>query len=318
MRDREMFLERRLFARYADPADPVDADALIRRYLPLARSLAGTFRATSEPFDDLLQVATLGLLKAIRRFDPGRGVMFSSYATPTIMGELRRHFRDTTWMIHVPRDLQVLGLRVDRVADHLAVETGRRPTVEALARRLDCDSGAVLEGRMVMRAHRPVSLEVPRGADAEDDNLGDTIGADDVGFGRAIERSTIETMLRQATPREREILRLRFEEDLTQREIGRRIGVSQMHVSRILHTVLARLRDTAPTECRPAALAPAATGLAHDEHERPRQLRDPAARDARPRRRLPTTRRRAARAPRGGGTHATDDGRDPVPRRRGL
>jgi RNA polymerase sigma-B factor len=96
MRDRQMFLERRLFARYADPGDPVDADALIRRYLPLARSLAGRFWDTGEPFDDLLQVATLGLLKAIRRFDPGRGIMFSSYATPTIMGELRRHLRDTT------------------------------------------------------------------------------------------------------------------------------------------------------------------------------------------------------------------------------
>jgi RNA polymerase sigma-B factor len=253
MRDPEVFLERRLFARYADPGDPVDADVLIRRYLPLARSLAGTFRATSEPFDDLLQVATLGLLKAIRRFDPGRGIMFSSYATPTIMGELRRHFRDTTWVIHVPRDLQMLGLRVDRDADRLAVETGRRPTVEALARRLDCDSRAVLEGRMVMRARRPLSLEAPRGDAAENDTLGDTVGADEVGFGRVIERGAIEAMLRQATRREREILRLRFEEDLTQREIGRRIGLSQMHVSRILRDVLARLRDTVPHG--PSALA---------------------------------------------------------------
>jgi RNA polymerase sigma-B factor len=256
MRDREVFLERRLFARYADPGDPVDADALIRRYLPLARSLAGTFRATSEPFDDLLQVAALGLLKAIRRFDPGRGIMFSSYATPTIMGELRRHFRDTTWVIHVSRDLQTLGLRVDRGAHQLAAETGRRPTVEALARRTDCDSRAVLEGRMVMRARRPVSLEAPRGDAAEHDTLGDTVGADDAGFGRAIERGAIEATLRQTTTlREREILRLRFEEDLTQREIGRRIGVSQMHVSRILRDVLARLRDTVPARHGSAALA---------------------------------------------------------------
>ena len=255
MRDPEVFLEQRLFARFADPEDPVDADVLIRRYLPLARSLAGIFRATSEPFDDLLQVATLGLLKAIRRFDPGRGVMFSSYATPTIMGELRRHFRDTTWVIHVPRDLQMLGLRVDRDARRLAVETGRRPTVETLARRLVCDTRAALEGHMVIRARRPVSLEAPRGDAAENDTLGDTVGADDAGFGRAIERGAIEAMLRRATPREREILRLRFEEDLTQREIGRRIGVSQMHVSRILRDVLARLRDTAPAQHGPAALA---------------------------------------------------------------
>ncbi|WP_051222355.1 sigma-70 family RNA polymerase sigma factor [Conexibacter woesei] len=254
MPDPDLFLERRLFARYADPGDPVDAEVLIRRYLPLARSLAARFRSSSEPFDDLLQVAVLGLLKAIRRFDPHRGIMFSSYATPTIMGELRRHFRDTTWLIHVPRDLKVLGLRVDRSASELALETGRRPTAEALARRLDCDRRTVLEGRLVMRAHNPVSLEVPR-SDAESDSLGDTIGTDDAGFGRALERGTVEAMLRRATPREREILRLRFEEDLTQREIGRRVGLSQMHVSRILQDVLARLRRTAPAECRPGALA---------------------------------------------------------------
>ena len=256
MRDTEMFHERRLFARYADPGDPVDADAVIRRYLPLARSLAGGFWATGEPFDDLLQVATLGLLKAIRRFDPERGIMFSSYATPTILGELRRHFRDTTWLIHVPRDLQMLGLRVYRGERRLTVETGRRPSVEALARRLSCDSRAVLEGRMVIRARRPVSLEAPRSDAAEHDTLGDTVGADDAGFGRAIERGAIEAMLRHTTTlREREILRLRFEEDLTQLEIGRRIGLSQMHVSRILRDVLARLRDTASAQHGPAALA---------------------------------------------------------------
>lgn len=254
MRDAEVFLERRLFARYADPDDPVDTDALIRRYLPLARSLATSFRSTSEPYDDLLQVATVGLLKAIRRFDPGRGIMFSSYATPTIMGELRRHFRDTTWAIHVPRDLKVLGLRVDRDERRLTLETGRRPTAEALARRLDCECRAVIEARRVMDARRPASLEEPRGDADERGTLGDTIGADDAGFGRAIERGTVEAMLRRATPRQREILRLRFEEDLTQRAIGARVGLSQIQVSRILHDVLKQLRDTAPAECRPGAL----------------------------------------------------------------
>jgi RNA polymerase sigma-B factor len=242
VRDPEAFLERRLFARYADPGDPIDADALVRRYLPLARSLARTFHTTGEPFDDLLQVAALGLLKAIRRFDPGRGIMFSSYATPTIMGELRRHLRDTTWVIHVPRDLKVLGLRVDRDERLVTRETGRRPTADALARRLDCQRRAVLEGRRVLGARRPASLEEPRGDAAEHGTLGDTVGADDVGFGRAIERGAIEALLRRTTLREREILRLRFEEDLTQREIGRRIGLSQMHVSRILRDVLGRLR----------------------------------------------------------------------------
>jgi RNA polymerase sigma-B factor len=255
MRDTVLFHEQRLFARYADPDDPVDADALIRRYLPLARSLARRLWATGEPFDDLVQVAALGLLKAIRRFDPERGIMFSSFATPTIMGELRRHLRDATWSIHVPRDLKMLGLHVDHDERLLTVETGRRPTVEALARRLGCDSRAVLEGRMVIRARRPVSLESPLSGAAEHDTLGDTVGGDDVGFGRAIERGAIEAMLRQTTLREREILRLRFEEDLTQLEIGRRIGLSQMHVSRILRDVLERLRDTASAQHGPAALA---------------------------------------------------------------
>lgn len=257
MRDPEVFLERRLFARYADPDDPVDADVLIRRYLPLAHSLAATFRATSEPYDDLLQVATLGLLKAIRRFDPARGIMFSSYATPTIMGELRRHFRDTTWVIHVPRDLKVLGLRVDRDERLLTRETGRRPTADTVARRLDCERRAVVEARRVLRARRPVSLEEPRGDAAEHGTLGDTVGADDAGFGHAIERGAIDALLRHTTPREREILRLRFEEDLTQREIARRIGLSQNHVSRILRDVLAQLRDAVSTQRAAPSLAAA-------------------------------------------------------------
>jgi RNA polymerase sigma-B factor len=146
----------------------------------------------------------------------------------------------------VSRDLQTLGLTVDRGERRLTVETGRRPSVEVLARRLNCDRRAVLEGRMVIRARRTMSLEAPCGDASEHGTLGDTVGADDAGFGRAIERGTIEAMLRRTTTlREREILRLRFEDDLTQREIGRRIGLSQMHVSRILRDVLARLRDSA-------------------------------------------------------------------------
>jgi RNA polymerase sigma-B factor len=246
MADAEAVRERRLFTRFADPDDPTDVEVLMRRYLPLARRIASRYRGTGEPFDDLLQVAAVGLLKAIRRFDPGRGIMFSSYATPTILGELRRHFRDTTWVVHVPRDLQELALRVERGARELTVESGRAPTTEALADRLGCSYGAVIEGRIAIGAHRPVSFEVPRGDDGEEGTLGDTVGKEDAGFGRAVERGLVESLLRQVTRREREVLRLRFEEDLTQREIGRRIGVSQMQVSRILCHALARLHEAVP------------------------------------------------------------------------
>jgi RNA polymerase sigma-B factor len=236
--------ERRLFSRLHDPDDPVDAEVVLRRYLPLARRIAGRFRGADEPYDDLLQVASLGLLKAIRRFEPDRGTMFSSFATPTVMGELRRHFRDTTWVVHVPRDLQELALRVERGSRDLTVQRGRAPTADALAEHLHCSTEDVVEGRMVLASHRPMSLEVPRHTEEDDTGtLGDVLGCDDDGFGRAVERGALETVLRSVTRREREILRLRYEEDLTQREIGRRIGVSQMQVSRILRQALARLED---------------------------------------------------------------------------
>ncbi|HMJ35863.1 MAG TPA: SigB/SigF/SigG family RNA polymerase sigma factor [Baekduia sp.] len=235
--------ERRLFSRLHDPSDPVDADVVLRRYLPLARRIAARFRGTGEPFDDLLQVASLGLLKAIRRFDPQRGTMFSSFATPTVLGELRRHFRDTTWFVHVPRELQELALRVDRGGRELTVRSGRPPTVDALADALGCSTEEVVEGRMVLGAHRAISFETPRRGDSEDEAaLIDTLGDEDAGFGGVVERGALDMLLRSVPVREREILRLRYYEDLTQGEIGRRIGVSQMQVSRILRQALGRLQ----------------------------------------------------------------------------
>ncbi|MCW3022098.1 MAG: SigB/SigF/SigG family polymerase sigma factor [Conexibacter sp.] len=239
----EVQRERRLFARLHDPDDPLDADAVLHRYLPLARRIAARFRGTGEPYDDLLQVASLGLLKAIRRFDPARGTMFSSFATPTVLGELRRHLRDTTWFVHVPRELQELALRVDRSARQLTVDSGRAPTVQDLAEAVGCSQDDVLEGRKVLGAHRAISFEAPRHGDGEDEvALVDTLGDEDAGFGGVVERGALDTLLRSVPRRDREILRLRYEEDLTQREIGRRIGVSQMQVSRILHQALGRLR----------------------------------------------------------------------------
>jgi RNA polymerase sigma-B factor len=241
--------ERRLFARLHDPCDPLDADVVLCRYLPLARRIAVGFRATGEPYDDLLQVASLGLLKAIRRFDPTRGTKFSSYATPTVTGELRRHLRDTTWFVHVPRDLQELALGVDRSSRELTVRSGRPPTDEAVADALGCSPAEVVEGRQVLAAHRAVSFEAPRRGDGEEQAvLIDTLGTEDDGFVGVVERGTLDMLLRAVPRREREILRLRYEEDLTQREIGRRIGVSQMQVSRIIRQALKRLYDAGSGE----------------------------------------------------------------------
>jgi RNA polymerase sigma-B factor len=234
--------ERRLFSRLHDPDDPLDVEVVLRRYLPLARRIAARFRGTGEPFDDLLQVACLGLLKAIRRFDPQRGTMFSSFATPTVLGELRRHFRDTTWFVHVPRELQELALRVDRSARELTISLGHPPTAEALADALGCSVERVVEGRMVLGAHRAISFETPRRGDGDDEAaLIDTLGGEDDGFCGVVERGALDMLLRSVPRREREILRLRYVEDLTQGEIGRRVGVSQMQVSRILRQALGRL-----------------------------------------------------------------------------
>jgi RNA polymerase sigma-B factor len=245
----EALRERRLFARLHDPRDPVDAEVVLRRYLPLARSIAAGFPGGGEPYDDLLQVACLGLLKAIRRFDPERGVKFSSYATPTVLGELRRHLRDTTWFVHVPRELQELALRVERSARELTVLSGRPPAVETVAGALGCSPERVIEGHQALRAYRAISFETPqRPEETEQGSLIDTLGDEDAGFGGVLERGTLEALLRSVSRREREILWLRYEEDLTQREIGRRIGVSQMQVSRILRQALGRLRAAGSAE----------------------------------------------------------------------
>jgi RNA polymerase sigma-B factor len=237
--------ERRMFARLHDPNDPLEADDVLRRYLPLARYIAARFRGSGEPDEDLLQVASLGLLKAIRRFDATRGTMFSSYAMPTVLGELRRHLRDTTWFVHVPRDLQELALHVDRCVRDLTTSSGRPPTAEDVASALDCTVEQVIDGRRALGAHRALSLDTASSDADESFPRMEALGHDDPGFDGVAERHGLDVLLQAVPRREREILRLRYEEDLTQREIGRRVGVSQMHVSRILQEALRRLRDVA-------------------------------------------------------------------------
>jgi RNA polymerase sigma-B factor len=238
--------DRALFARYLEHRDPADREALVERFLPLARQLARRYERPDEPFDDLFQVACLGLVKAIDRFDLSRDVAFSSYAVPTILGEVKRYFRDRTWAMRVPRDLQEMSLRVDRAVGELSTRLHRQPTVSELAERLGLDEEQVLEALEASAAYRTTSLSLPRSNEDEaGETLGDTVATSEEGFGLAEDRATLDHLLRAVSPREREVLRLRFEEDLTQAEIGELIGVSQMQVSRIIRQSLTRLRHVA-------------------------------------------------------------------------
>ena len=238
--------DRRLLERYHSSGDRTARDEIVARFLPLARQLARRYAGAGEPLEDLVQVASLGLVKAVDRFDPGRAVAFSSFAVPTILGELKRHFRDKGWSVRVPRDLQELALRLDRVAEELSREVGRAPTPAELAERLGVTEEEILEAREAAHAYRAVSLDRPRTDDDEGSpSVADAMGGEDPGFSRAEDAATVDQLLRALAPREREVLRLRFAEDLTQQEIGERIGVSQMHVSRLIRQAIARLGEEA-------------------------------------------------------------------------
>jgi RNA polymerase sigma-B factor len=235
--------DRALFVRYLDKRDPVDRDTLVERFLPLARQLARRYQRPDEPFDDLFQVACLGLVNAIERFDLERDVAFSSYAVPTILGEIKRYFRDRTWSVRVPRDLQELALKVERAVSELDLELHRKPTVEELVARLGAEEEDVLEALEASGAYKATSLQTPWGADNDSgETLGDSIGIEEHGFTAAEDRATIDRLMRVITPRERKVLWLRFAGDLTQAEIGEQVGVSQMQVSRIIRESVARLR----------------------------------------------------------------------------
>lgn len=215
---------------------------LIERYMPLARSLALRYRRASEPLDDLIQVASIGLVKAVDRWDPERGLAFSSYAVPTILGELRRYFRDSTWDVRPARDVQELCLAVEEARDELWLELGRSPTVRDLAERVGRPPEEVMEalqasdGRSLRSLDAPVHEEEGGSASA-----GDLIGSADPEYERVEAGATLEQLTSILDDRAREILRLRFEEDMLQSEIAARVGCSQMHVSRILRSSLERL-----------------------------------------------------------------------------
>jgi RNA polymerase sigma-B factor len=233
-----------LFARWQEQSDHAARAELIRRFTPLARKLARRYTGAHEPFDDLLQVATVGLVKAVDGFDRSRGSAFSSYAVPTIVGELKRYFRDLGWSVHVPRGAQEMALRVENAQQVLVGRIGRAPTVNELAEYLELSIEEVVDALEAAAGHHSVSLDTPReDADGDAGTLADLFGAEDGRF-ELIEASlTIARAARYLSPRERRVLELRFAGDLTQTQIAAEIGVSQMQVSCILRTALEQLRD---------------------------------------------------------------------------
>lgn len=244
-RDRER--EQELLAELSalDPNDPQRVavrDELVTMNLPLVEHLARRFRDRGENHDDLVQVGTVGLIKAVDRFDTDRGVQFSTYATPTIVGEIKRHFRDRGWAIRVPRRLQELRISLSRATSELSQSTGRSPTVADLAKHLDITEDEVLEGLESAQAYATSSLDAGT-SDGEDSmSLGATIGDEDAALEGVENRESLKPLLAALPDRERQILFLRFFDNKTQSEIADELEISQMHVSRILARTLAQLR----------------------------------------------------------------------------
>jgi RNA polymerase sigma-B factor len=230
---------RELLRRWHADGDAHARAVVAERMLPLAHGLARRYSGRGEPLDDLEQVACVGLLKAIDRFDPARGAKFTTFAVPTIAGELKRHFRDRGWMLRVPRDVQELTARLASAREALTSELGRAPRVEELARDAGASVERAVEAMNAADAYRTQSLDEPRVDGAEP---AAALACADEGFERAEERFMLERGLGALAPREREILRLRFAEGLTQREIAAAVGLSQMHVSRLIRRSVAALR----------------------------------------------------------------------------
>ena len=233
-----------LFKRWRGNRDQRARELLIERFLPLARKLARRYAASNEPYDDLVQVASLGLVKAVERFDLDRGFAFTSFAVPTIVGELKRYFRDTAWALHVDRGAQERARKIADARRQITTLRGRAPTIQELAEYLECSTEEVLDGLQIAEAFDTVSLDAPQTSDRETPSSRiEAIGDEDGRLGMVDEQATIFAAAQHLPKREREILFLRFSEDLTQTEIAGRVGVSQMQVSRLLRQSLQRLRE---------------------------------------------------------------------------
>ena len=248
--------ERALLERYHRTRDRRDRDEIVERFMPLARRLAGRYNRRGDSLDDLTQVAAIALIKAVDRFDPTRGLAFSSYAVPTIVGELKRHFRDHGWAVRPPRALAERALLVEAASGHFAAEHHRAPTIAELCERLDgLSEEDVLDALHAARAATATSLDAPRAADdAEDGTVGDRFGSDDDGFHLAEQRALLDDLMRAVSPRERAILRMRFVEDMTQAEIGDVLGVSQMQISRLLRRAVERMQTVSRAQPRHASV----------------------------------------------------------------
>lgn len=229
------------FAEFAATGDGSLRDELVEKNLGLAHHLARRFLNRGETYDDLLQVASMALVKAVDRFDPEQGVAFATFATRTILGELKRHFRDKGWAVRAPRRIQELYVRLGGSVALLSQELGRSPTITELARDVDATEEEVLEALEAGQGYRATSIETPIGG-SEDESVGDRLGADDAGFDLAETRAELSHLLATLSPRERMIIGLRFFDGLTQSEIAARVGISQMHVSRLLRRALDSLR----------------------------------------------------------------------------
>jgi RNA polymerase sigma-B factor len=234
---------------YHERGDRSARDRLVDEHLPLVRSLARRYAGRGEPLDDLVQVGSIGLIKAIDRFDLTRGVELSTYAIPTIVGELKRHFRDTGWAVHVPRRLKELSLRLNHAIEELGTILGRSPTVAELAAEVEAEVEEVVEALDASRAYTAVSLSAP----ADDDGAVrlDLIGVDEAGYETSEHRAQLLPGFERIDDRERRILHLRFSEGMTQSQIAREVGISQMHVSRLIRRALETMRrelgDREPT-----------------------------------------------------------------------
>ena len=240
---RSSFTERRLLARHRHGGDPAAREELVRRYLPLARRLASRFRYTGEAGDDLEQVAFLALVKAVDRYDPGRGNTFYSYAVPTILGELKHHLRHA-WAVHVPRAAQERALNVTKASRALSAQLGRSPRLTEVAEVTGLTTEQVIEALETADAYGALSLDVARGSDEDEaGTYADALGESDSGYDRVEYGLSIGPAFRALPRRERIVIHLRFAEELTQTEIAQRIGVSQMHVSRLIRGAIARMSE---------------------------------------------------------------------------
>jgi RNA polymerase sigma-B factor len=233
--------DRELLRRYHEGGDPSAREVLVERHLPLVRSLARRYAGRGESLEDIEQVGAIGLIKAIDRYELSREVALTTYATPNVVGEIKRHFRDKGWAIRVPRALQELNGKMGPTIERLTSKLGRSPSIAEIAAEFETTTEEVLEALEAGSAYAPLSLSAGPSGDDELDPM-ETIGADDEEFDRTDDRTSLEPALAALPDREREILRMRFEEGLTQTQIADKVGISQMHVSRLIRRSLDRMR----------------------------------------------------------------------------